>query len=279
MARFPCPACGANRNGPHEDCPACSWKRARPADDAAANWAAEASQVHSPSNLTSNIAFPQLRSGDRVGPYTLVHELGRGAFGVVWLAERRTILATTRVAVKLPHVDQSDFPAIAREKPQLWVRASGHQNVLPVFEAAVYHGRVAIVSEYAHDGSLKEWLRRHGGKAPSTEAALAMTSGILSGLKHLHERQIIHRDLKPGNILLQGETPRIADFGISRIVRSNDESQGVAGTPAYMAPEAWNGVRTESTDLWSVGVILFQMLAGCEPFPQTDKMKISEGRR
>ncbi|HWQ33389.1 MAG TPA: serine/threonine-protein kinase, partial [Blastocatellia bacterium] len=129
---------------------------------------------------------------------------------------------------------------------------------------------VVIASEYAPDGSLQGWLNRHGGQAPSIEAAVEMTRGILAGLEHLHQRRIIHRDLKPDNILLQGETPRLADFGISRVVKSTSLSANLAGTPAYMAPEAFQKRRNEQTDLWSVGVILYQMLSGRLPFEGDD---------
>jgi len=188
---------------------------------------------------------------------------------VVWLAERRGTLATTRVALKLPVLGDPDLAEIKREAC-VWVEASGHPNVLPVIEAEVYDGQVVIASEFAPDGSLADWLKRHGGRAPSAHAAVRMISGVLEGLAHLHARRIIHRDLKPANILIQGEMPRIADFGLARVLRSDASTQNVAGTPVYMAPEAWNGQRTEQTDLWSAGVILYELLAGYRPFPDHD---------
>jgi len=208
-------------------------------------------------------------SGDQIGPYTLVNRLGGGAFGIVWLAERRTQIATTRVAIKIPLDDDVDLEVIRREA-SLWVKASGHPNVLPIIEADVYDGQVVIVSEYAPDGSLAGWLTRNGGKAPSIKIAIDMELGILAGLEHLHSQYIIHRDLKPPNLLLQGQIPRLADFGISRVLKSTSHSSKAVGTPAYMAPEAFDAKRNEQTDIWSAGVILYQMLSGTPPFPQTD---------
>jgi serine/threonine protein kinase len=205
----------------------------------------------------------------KIGPYTLISKLGRGAFGVVWLAEKRTSIATTRFALKLPKDEDIDLEAV-RQEAALWVHASGHPNVLPIIEADVYDNQVMIVSEYAPDGSLAAWLQRCGGRAPSIEAAVEMVSGVLAGLQHLHERQIIHRDLKPDNILLQGETPRLADFGIARLLKSTSHSTQISGTLAYMAPEAFDGKRSAQTDVWAVGVIFYQLLAGCLPFPQTE---------
>src|SRR3954468_11551061 len=95
--------------------------------------------------------------GDAVGPYILVRALGRGAFGEVWLAERRGSLLTTQVALKLPHDTAVDLDDIRREA-QSWLRASGHPNVVPVLEAEVYDGQVVIASEYVAGGSLADWL-------------------------------------------------------------------------------------------------------------------------
>lgn len=210
-----------------------------------------------------------LRTGDRIGPYTLAAKLGQGSFGVVWLAERRSSIAVTKVALKIPLDEEIDLEAIKQEAG-LWAMASGHPNVLPIIEADFYDNHVVIASEYAPDGSLESWLRKSGGKAPSVEAAVEMTLGILAGLEHLHARQIIHRDLKPANILLQGEIPRLADFGISRILKTTSRSNILAGTPVYMAPEAFDKKRNEQTDIWSVGVMLYQMLSGRLPFPHSD---------
>ena len=209
-----------------------------------------------------------LRSGDKVGQYVLIKKLGSGAFGTVWLGERRTAITSTQAALKFTLDDAVDMETV-RQEADLWVRASGHPNVLPIIEADIFDGRLVIASEYAPDGSLEEWLRRHGGKAPTVVAAVEIIAGILSGLEHLHARGIIHRDLKPANILFQGEVPRVADFGISRAL-SATHSGGTAGTLAYMAPEAFEGARGVQTDVWAAGVILYQLLAGCLPFPQRD---------
>lgn len=200
----------------------------------------------------------------QIGNYFLIKRLGRGGFGEVWLAERRTKFVTTKVAVKLPLDEQVDHEIIKQEA-QLWERASGHPNVLPIIEADEYDGQVVIVSEFAPDGSLEDLLNKKGGLL-SVKQAVEMTIGILSGLEFLHSRNIIHRDLKPANILLQGETPRLADFGISRVMKTNSASQNAAGTPFYMSPEAFDRKRNAQTDIWAIGVMLYQMLSGKLPF-------------
>lgn len=209
-----------------------------------------------------------LKPQTQIGPYTLISKIGEGNFGVVWLAERRTSIVTTRFALKFPKDADLKIEAIKQEA-EVWMQASGHPNVLPIIEAESYDGQVVVVSEYVPDGSLSKWLEQHKGRAPSIEAAVEMLLGILAGLAHLHERGIIHRDLKPDNILLQKETPRLADFGIARLLKTV-QSGIVAGTPAYMAPEVFEGQRTEQTDVWAAGAILYQLLMGHLPFPQKD---------
>lgn len=206
------------------------------------------------------------REGDKIGPYRLKRPLGRGTFGVVWLAERCEGLASPEVALKFPYLPDAVLEAIQRES-EVWVKASGHVNIVPVIEAAEYDGQLIIASEYAADGSLKEWIDRHRDLVPNASESLVLCSGILSGVRHLHSMNIVHRDLKPANILLQKGVPRITDFGFSRVI-DDSWTMALAGSPAYMAPEVWLGQRTFQSDIWSVGVILYQLLEGRLPFPQ-----------
>ena len=212
-------------------------------------------------------------NGQHIGPYVLVRKLGRGGFGEVWLAERRSKFVTTKVAVKLPLDDQVDHELI-RLEATLWEEASGHPNILPIFEAHEYDGQVVIVSEYAPEGSLEQRLKRRGKMLPSE--AVQTTIKILNGLEFLHSRNIIHRDLKPANILLQGNNPRLADFGISRALRTSTSSQSsnITGTFAYMSPEGFDGKRSVQTDIWSVGVNLYRFLSGRLPFPQREPSEL-----
>src|SRR6185295_17672643 len=133
------------------------------------------------------------RAGQQFGSYTLINRIGRGGFGEVWLSERRAKFVTTKVAVKLPLAEQVDYEAI-RQEATLWEQASGHPNILPIIDADEYDGQIVIVSEYAPDGSLDEWLKRN--EKMSIERAIETTIKILEGLEFLHSRNIIHRDLK-----------------------------------------------------------------------------------
>ena len=209
----------------------------------------------------------KLKSEDQLGPYTLVKKLGGGQFSEVWLAERRGRFATTQVALKIIREEFQNQSEIARES-QLWAQLGAHPNVLPIIDSDIYNDLPVIVTEYAPDGSLEEWLERHGGIAPSIDIALSMALGIISGLAHLHSKKIVHRDLKPANIVLVGNIPRLTDFGVSRQINANESAHSIAGTPAYMAPEMFDGNRSEQSDIWSAGVLLYKMLCGKAPFPQ-----------
>src|SRR5262245_13229611 len=136
-----------------------------------------------------------LKTNDRIGPYQLNYKLGAGGFGEVWLAQDLSSSNLREVAVKTPIKSDVDLDALLQEAT-VWARVTGHPNVLEFLAARVFDGQVVLVSEYAPDGSLADWLKRHGGRAPSVEAAVEMTLGILAGLEHLHTRSIIHRDIK-----------------------------------------------------------------------------------
>jgi len=204
------------------------------------------------------------QAGQKFGQYVLIKKLAKGGFGEVWLAEKRSQFVTKKVAVKLPHAGQFNFEAI-RQEATLWEKASGHPNVLPLIDADIYDGQVVILSEYIEDGSLADKLRAHG-RLP-VEQTVRIAVGVLNGLEFLHSKSIIHRDIKPANILMQGDTPRLADFGISRAMETTTVSSTVIGTHSYMSPESFEGVRNIQTDVWSVGVLLYHLLTGKLPFP------------
>ena len=215
------------------------------------------------------------QKGDHIGSYSLIEKLGKGSFGEVWLAEEKTAISSHKVALKLPNEEDVDKEAI-RQEADVWESVKGHPNILPIIKADIYEGQIYIASEYAPDGSLSEWLKNHGGKAPTVEIAIRMINGILAGLEHLHSKGVIHRDLKPANILLQADTPRIADFGIARLAKTATTANSAlsAGTPSYMAPECFYSVRSEQTDIWAVGVLFHKLLSGKLPFSHPDQVSV-----
>jgi formylglycine-generating enzyme required for sulfatase activity/serine/threonine protein kinase len=210
-----------------------------------------------------------LEKNDKIRDYTLVKFLGRGQFGEVWLAEKQLKFGNRsfRHALKfLSKVGNEIDMKLAEAEIDAWMEASGHPNVMSVLDMFAHRNYFIIVSEFAEGGSLGLYLQKNDGRAPTLENAIKLISGILSGIEHLHSRNIVHRDLKPDNILLQGNYPRITDFGISRIVSTNSVLTNVVGSPAYMSPESFDGIKSPQTDIWSAGVILYEMLTGQLPY-------------
>jgi eukaryotic-like serine/threonine-protein kinase len=216
-----------------------------------------------------------LQIGDQIGPYVLVKKFGQGGFGSFWLAELGGAHNSTLVALNIFPKDAVSLEAMERESG-VWKHAGSHPNLLPILEANIYDNQVVIASQFAPDDTLESWLEKHGGKAPSIESVLKIASDLLLVLEHLHTHNIVHRDLKPSNILLSGNTIKLIDFGISRVLKSTDSTSRMLGTPAYMPPEAWEGRVSQRSDIWSVGVILHQLVTGQLPFPAVDTMGLIE---
>lgn len=201
------------------------------------------------------------------GRYRVLGELGRGGMGVVYRAE--DVRLRRPVALKFLSDDLSADPsARARFLREAQAAAAlDNPHVCTVYEASEHEGRAYIAMALIEGGSLKERIA-HGPLAPGE--MLALSRQIAEGLAEAHGRKIVHRDIKPGNILLSGgRHAKIADFGLARITGSGETTRtgGVVGTLAYMSPEQVQGLQTDSrTDVWAVGCVMYEMLAGRAPF-------------
>lgn len=201
--------------------------------------------------------------------YEILRVLGRGGMGRVYLA--RQIGLERLVAIKVLTDDRSGDPQlVARLKQEARALASiRHPNVVPVFDVLDYKGRPAIVLEYVADGSLTRFCKqRDYAYAQACELMEQVARGVQAG----HRQGIVHRDLKPANILLDGSTPKVADFGLALNLQSTERmthSGDVFGTPEYMAPEQIRqGAQdcTPQSDIYSLGAILYELLTGRPPF-------------
>ena len=203
----------------------------------------------------------------RIGRFEVRRELGRGAQSVVYLAwdphlQREVAIKTLHFA----HADpEQDTRLLAEARTVGRLR---HANVVPIFDAGEQDGDLYLVFEYVPGCSLYEALARDGAM-PSAKAADLMRQ-VLDALVQAHALGIIHRDLKPSNILLDEQgMPRVMDFGIaSTVIESSPQrSSGLAGTPAYMAPEYINDrVVNERNDIFAAGLILLEILTGKRVF-------------
>jgi serine/threonine-protein kinase len=212
--------------------------------------------------------------------YTLLERHGRGAMGEVWVAEdRRT---GERVAAKILHAELAgDAELVGRfVRERSILTGLRHPQVVTVRDLVVEGDRLAIVMDLVDGGTLRDVLQERG-TLPAQEA-VAITAAVASGLAAAHAQQVVHRDIKPDNVLLQRDREswgedgalRLSDFGISRIVEgSTPATRGLLGTPEYIAPEVLvTGHADLPTDVYALGVLLYELLAGRTPFagPGTD---------
>ncbi len=203
----------------------------------------------------------------RIGRYLVERELGRGAFGVVYAAEDP--LAARRVAVKVLMAPLRDAAerAKALEEVRLVCRLGFHPHIVPVLDVDFDESdRLYVVMALADGGSLRNVLGNPVEQSYPLPAGEAMrvASQLALGLEACHRRNIIHRDLKPDNVLLSGECWQVADFGLARdLTRATGHA---AGTPLYMAPEQALGRPEIRSDVFALGVMLYEMLAGRVPF-------------
>ncbi len=199
--------------------------------------------------------------------YEVGRELGRGGMGVVYLARQRGL--NRDVAVKVLRGPSVSRAARARFWAEAEVMAEvRHPNVVQVIELGEHAGRPFMAMEYVPGGSLKDRLRAEARLPPA--AAARLLAQVARGVAAAHDLGIVHRDLKPGNVLMDGDVPKVADFGVAKR-RAHDLTQtnDMMGTPAYMAPEL-AASRAKyvgpAADVWSLGVILYECLAGRRPF-------------
>ena len=197
-----------------------------------------------------------------VGKYEKLDVLGSGATGIVYLA--RDTLMNRQVALKVMDLHSAEEQSVL-EEARLLDRLR-HPNIVRVNGVDRVDGLVLIDMELVRGQNLQQMLRSEGGLDPKT--ALRITRDVLSALQYAHGMHVIHRDIKPGNILIDKEgSARLADFGQADILATNAYAQG-AGTFAYMAPEDFlPDARSDAqSDLWAVGVTLYEMLCGSRPY-------------
>jgi serine/threonine protein kinase len=202
--------------------------------------------------------------------YALERELGRGGWATVFLARR--VHTGEFVAVKVLRPEFARFVGAERFHREIALLATmQHPNILPLVESGQAGMLPYYIMPYADGQSLRDRLVG----VPQMELAevIDVTRAIAAALDYAHARNIVHRDIKPDNVLLLAGRPVVADFGIARaIVQAGGEnlsSSGlIAGTPEYMSPEQARGARDLDgrSDLYSLGCMVFEMLAGEPPF-------------
>jgi len=199
--------------------------------------------------------------GQTLGKYRIADTLGSGGFGTVYLAHDTWI--DKRVALKVPHRQNLDFGDLLRE-PRL-LASLNHPNIVTVITAEKQDNVFFIVMEYV-PGETLETIVTTRGAIEFTES-LDYTCQILNAVEHAHAQGVIHRDLRPANVFVTGDgVVKVGDFGTSRFLEIAAHGTTVIGSPPYMAPEQFEGRAVFASDLYSVGVTLYQLLTGTLPY-------------
>ncbi len=202
--------------------------------------------------------------------YHLEDELGSGGMAVVYLARDRK--HDRRVAIKVirPELLTSIAPKRFAREVRITARLQ-HPHIVPLLESGMAGELPYYVTPYVEGESLRERIQQRG-RLP-VEEALQIARDVASALHYAHEQGIVHRDIKPENILIANEQAVVMDFGIARVFEGADEttlteSGSVVGTITYMSPEQLTAARKIDgrTDIYSLGCVLYEMLAGWPPF-------------
>jgi len=216
-----------------------------------------------------------LAAGTEIGRYQVRRVLGQGAFGVVYLADDPELGRPVAIKVQRPgrfasQADAERFLAEARSAARL-----NHPGIVTVYDVAHNADGCYIVMEYVQGRTLEDAMRSE--PMPLAEG-IALLARVVDALHYAHKRGFVHRDLKPGNILIDEHgCPHVTDFGLAVSEDTQRLQAGqVAGTPAYMSPEQVRGETHRldgRSDIWSLGVILYELLAGRPPFRPENVME------
>lgn len=208
----------------------------------------------------------------RVGGYQIIDLLGLGGMGEVYLAQ--DIVLKRWVAIKMLPVEKSSIATRRRFLDEARTMASiNHEHICPIYHVGDDGGTPYIVMPRLIGATLEDWMKE--GNQPSLEHTLLIVLQTLSALEIVHKKRMLHRDIKPGNIWLEAPNGKVKlmDFGICLEIGNEDEpvarltaADALVCTPLYMPPEALRGESDERSDLYSLGVVLYEMLTGIKPF-------------
>jgi Tol biopolymer transport system component/tRNA A-37 threonylcarbamoyl transferase component Bud32 len=225
------------------------------------------------SAVTAAVQFP---AGLEIGQYRIESKLGEGGMSTVWLALDTRL--GRRVAIKFLSDDLADAEARRRFQREAQMASSlNHPHIVSVYDIGEFEGRQYLVTEYVDGGTLKDWVKE---KRRTPKEVAELLTGVADGLAAAHQAGILHRDIKPMNILVaRNGYAKLADFGLAKLAENGTIDLAarlpegptrpglVLGTIAYMSPEQASGQALDSrSDIFSFGVVLYEMLSGKRPF-------------
>ncbi len=230
-------------------------------------------------------AHSDLTEGQTFGKYQIRKKIGSGGMGNVYLARHTRLERNVALKILSDRIASRKKFRKLFEQEALTLAKMDHPGIVTIHDMDEEEGRFYIEMEYIRGPSLKK-LIKHSSRPP-LDRVLSAFSQLSDALAYAHDRGVIHRDIKPGNILLEdGETPKIADFGIAQIVRPDVEEPKVhvsGGTPKYMAPEqqSKSGKADHRADLFSLGLVMYEWATGNKPAsfppdPPSDVVDVDE---
>lgn len=199
--------------------------------------------------------------------YTLIKKINSGGMATVYLATQHSVGRTVALKIMKPSLDKDPEFHQRFQREATIIGQLSHPNIIPIYDIGRHEGFNYISMEFLSKGALDEKILQ----GMSTEQALEITQGIAAALEHAHSKGYVHRDIKPENILFREDgSPVLTDFGIARTIKSKanmTQVGAVIGTPYYMSPEQAKGESSDGrSDLYSLGVMLYEMLTGKRPF-------------
>ena len=201
--------------------------------------------------------------------YKIVRLLGQGGMGVVYLAEHEVLDVQVALKVTLATLSEIDEHFAKRfiREAKATAALRGNPNIIVVYDAGEHDGRSYMAMEYIQGGSLKDRL---ASESLNHDEIRSLITCICKGLSAAHAKGYVHRDIKPDNVLLEDDRVLLTDFGIVKALHQSTKitaTLGTVGSPRYMSPEQIKGHEVDRrSDLYSLGVMLFEMLEGKVPF-------------
>lgn len=219
-------------------------------------------------------------SGQQFGAYKILERLGRGGMGDVYLAEDPRLERLIALKLLPPYLTEAPDSIQRFRQEARAASAISHPNVAHIYETGVEHGRHYLAMEYIEGLTLRQLLKR---ERPALIAAIEIALQVANALGAAHEVGVVHRDIKPENIMVRGDGyAKVLDFGLAKLSEARGQSGArrvssgssldttpgmIMGTTPYMSPEQARGQALDArTDIWSLGVVLYEMLAGRKPF-------------
>ena len=217
-------------------------------------------------------ALPNGKIPDKIGKYVIVNEVGKGSTGTVYLSHDPYY--GRDVAIKVYNIDAGGDEERARISRKMFLSEAHmvgmlqHPHILPIYDAGEENGHCYIVTEHVHGArTLAAYCKPDN--LLRVDDVVEIVYKCAKALNYAHSRGVIHRDIKPSNIMLtQDSDVRIIDFGIALVADSDiSRIEGIAGSPSYMSPEQVQSLElTNRSDLYSLGAVMYEMLAGVRPF-------------